>query len=97
MNTTAKTTTVMLCIVRICKECERRNGRFSKKKNNRDTDHTSLVEIPNAGMPDCTSETIEAMKREGKDLIFTLYENHAWTCPDCKRNMRGNLPFHEIN
>jgi len=97
METKTKNVMVMLCIIRICKECERRNGRHGRKKNNKDSDNTSLVEIPLKGMPDCTSETIEAMKREGKDFIFTLYENGVWICPSCKRNMTGNLPFNEIN
>lgn len=96
MKTQTKTVVVMLCIVRICKLCEARNGRHSRK-NHKDTDHTSLVEIPIENLPDCSLETIEAMKREGKNFIFTLYENGVWICPACKRDMTGNLPFHEIN
>ena len=96
MRTETKTVPVMLCIVRICKQCEARNGRHSRK-NHKDTDHTSLVEIPITSMPDCTSDTLEAMKRDGKDFIFTAWENGVWTCSYCKQDMTGNLPFNEIN
>lgn len=87
-----KTVTVMLCIVRICKKCERRNGRLSKL-NHRDTDNTALIEIPLSGMPGCTPKAMGAMRRERKDMIFTLCENGLWICPSCKKTPRNELPI----
>lgn len=96
MEPTKKTVKVMLCIVEICKLCEARNGRHSRK-NHKNTNNTSLVELPIESMPGCAPQTIEAMKREGKDFIFTAWQNGVWICPDCKRDITGNLPFNEIN